>query len=332
MKRIVGVNIVVSLILIFFLKSSAESDKAWLELYCEKYDNSPVVDIIKDYDKDLYLATPSKFYKIREDFTLEEIKIDSKFTNKKILKIYPSRKKSIYVLFEAENNECIVTEYYNSKCIELGQLEMNHKVFFEDSKNRLWSTDYKSNILLFKDTKWETIKYNSGFLKTQNVHWPEESYDKKSFNPIIFLEDNKGRIWIYSSVIGGRINFEEAIDIRDAYKNISLNEDWNYKLGSGNFEGGYLNPVITKDREVFYSNYSNTIYYFDGIKWFEYKIKSIFGEGFFLEYPLFINDEGYIVANTHSNNGEKKVIFLKMEDAKSLKDIFITNTLKKNQI
>ena len=157
-----------------------------------------------DSDGVIWVSDGSAFLYKYANLAFSQVAIPAAFPYNRALSLYPSRTKGIFaMLLGSAGRDCRLVKYFDGGPQVIFENGVNVDSFFEDSKGRIWSSDYDGSILMFKEKKAYKIKYNSGFPGNFNSNMQGESIKNKIYNPVDFLEDSSGRIWAWTNIKKG---------------------------------------------------------------------------------------------------------------------------------
>jgi len=177
---------------------------SWLYLDGNNDRTASSTGVALDSDGVIWVSDGSNFLCKYANLAFSQVPLPAAFPYNRVLSLYPSRTKGIFAMLPGSTGrECRLVKCFDGGPQVIFENGANGDSFFEDSKGRIWSSDYDGSILLYKEKKAYKIKYNSGFPENVNRNMQGESVKNKVYNPVDFLEDSSGRIWAWTNIKKG---------------------------------------------------------------------------------------------------------------------------------
>jgi len=177
---------------------------SWLYLDGNNDRTASYTGVALDSDGVIWVSDGSNFLYKYANLAFSQVPLPAAFPYNRVFSLYPSRTKGIFAMLPGSTGrDCRLVKCFDGGPQVIFENGAKGDSFFEDSKGRIWSSDYDGSILLYKEKKAYKIKYNSGFPENVNRNMQGESVKNKVYNPVDFLEDSSGRIWAWTNIKKG---------------------------------------------------------------------------------------------------------------------------------
>ena len=171
--------------LLLFCRLSFGDSGSWLYFDGNNDRSANYTGAVLDSDGVIWVSDGSAFLSKYANLAFSQVLLPAAFPFNRVLSLYPSRTKGIFaMLLGSTGRDCRLVKYFDGDPQVIFENGANSDSFFEDSKGRIWSSDYDGSILLFKEKKAYRIKYNSGFPGNFNSNMQGESIKNKVYNPV----------------------------------------------------------------------------------------------------------------------------------------------------